>query len=185
VLRIHQLGFAWTDTKESGIEILHSIDDSARRHIGRIQMIGSSDRWVELIAAKHGDRIPSRTQVVPELLDVACAGKASGHGDDGDRIVRWCRFGSQSSGHCRTMRERQPLRLDGIASILGQRSSKGRRSRIRKDQRCWDRGWNRACPSLRHPRQQAHRQHRVAAHLEEVVVPTDALYAQRRCEGLA
>ena len=66
------------------VEQLHVLEDPSRPDVARIATARHVDgiRRLELVLGEVGDRLPPRHEVLPELLDVARARKATGQGDD-------------------------------------------------------------------------------------------------------
>jgi hypothetical protein len=63
------------------------VNDSARPHVVGMFALGAWNRWIEFIHAEAGNRLASLAQVCPERIDIARAGEASGHGNDGNGFV--------------------------------------------------------------------------------------------------
>ena len=179
VLRIHQLGFARTDAEEGGIELLHSLDDSARGHVGRMHAIGQRNGRIKLVLRKGGDRIAPGTQVVPERFHIGRAWEAPGHRNDGHRLVGRSRL---RGGLGRIATRTGEAALANVRlSALHQRSGKRGRRRVGVDQR--GRQW--LFRMLLQSTKQLHGQHRIATQVEKVVVPPGALDAEKGRERLA
>ena len=87
LLWIGQLRLARADAEKRRIEILDTVNDSARPHVVGMFALGAWNRWIEFIHAEAGNRFATLAQVCPERIDIARAGEASGHGNDGNGFV--------------------------------------------------------------------------------------------------
>ena len=90
LLRIDDLGLARAHPEELRIEQFHSVEDPSRTHVAGIAAllhVGWA-RWLQLVLGEVGDRLLSRHEVLPELLDVARARKATSQGNDRNPLLR-------------------------------------------------------------------------------------------------
>ena len=85
VLWVHQRRFGIAQAPEARIEILDAIDNGADLDVARVfEQRSRHAACGELIIGKTANAADTLHQVGPELIEVFCAGKAPGHGDDGN-----------------------------------------------------------------------------------------------------
>ncbi len=173
LLRVHELGLLRVDAEEGGVEVLDAVEHAAGAHVGRVGAQRGADAGVERGVVEEADGVAPGQQVVPELLDVGGAGKAPGHGDQRDGLLRV--GGARRGGGRRSGR--------GHAAVLAARQlgRDGARGRVAEQQ------VGRQPPRAVFLQLGQHGQHaqRVAAQVEEVVVAPDPVELQRRGEGRA
>ena len=85
VLRIHDRRFARREAEELGVELLHVGQHGADLDVVRVGELGGiHTHGSQLGFSEWAQRLNAVAQVVPVLVDRACAGKAAGHADDGN-----------------------------------------------------------------------------------------------------
>ena len=168
LLRVHQLGFAWRDAEEGGVEKLHVVEHAAGLDVARIAGHGGRQTGVELGILEEGDAVAAGTQLVPELFDVGRAGEAARHRDHGDGFVPGLAVGLDAPG--------QAARVERhVGAIGGQRTGQRGRRGVAEE------GVGRqACPTVaRQIGEHAQHQQRVAAEVEKVVGTADPVKPER------
>ena len=175
VLRIHQLRFERRDAEEAGVEQLDVVEDAAGGDVGRIGDDGGGDAGIELGGGEVADRLGAVAEVLPERLDIGGAGEAAGHADDGDGLVGVA--GAAQAARPRGARGRG----GGVGSVAGHGAGQRRGGGRGEERRRPDLGQ----AGLAQAGEQAHRQERVAAQLEEAVERADAIEAEQIGEDVA
>jgi len=76
MLGIHDPGLHRGEPEKRRVESAGPIQDRRSLHVARVAEIGRGHAGLEdLLIRQRRDRLDARGQVVPELADVACAGK--------------------------------------------------------------------------------------------------------------
>ncbi len=161
MLRIHQLGFERRDAEERGVEQLDVVEHAARRRRRPDRRAGSAGmRRVELVRLRRrgSTRGPSH-RLAQNASTSRGAGEPAGHADDRDRLV------GRASGGTSAAR---------LAAGRVDRLCQRRRGRRREERRRGDVGQ----AAVAQLGQQAQRQQRIAAELEEAVERADLVEAE-------
>ena len=179
LLRVHQLGFAWADAEEAGVEQVDVVDHAARSHVLSVAAQSGWNGGVELVGGEEADGFAALVEQLPEGFDGARAGEPAGHADDGDgidggpalRAEDGCRFRlGRCCGHCSRCG-----RLAGLGQRLGQTPRRG----VGEQHRHVELPVAGSAQRTEH----AHDEQRAAAQLEEVVERADTVDVQRGGEG--
>jgi len=87
-LRVHHQRLLGRIAEELRVEVIIVVQYSFGRHeLPVVQQPGFGSPLDQFFAGKKADGFPAVDNIIPEGLDVFCAGKAARHADDGDSLV--------------------------------------------------------------------------------------------------
>ena len=86
LLWVHDLGLAWRNAEECGVEVGGLVEQPATRNVAAAaaQCFGVESAGAKLLIVQRADGFLGSEQVAPEFRNVICTGKTSGDSDDGD-----------------------------------------------------------------------------------------------------
>ncbi len=87
LLRVHDLGFQRIDAKESGIEKVGALDQTAGADVIRIAAQMFVNAWAEFLGRKERNGFDGVAKVAPEFIEIGRAGETAGHADDRNGIA--------------------------------------------------------------------------------------------------
>src|SRR6185295_20340547 len=75
------------DVEKTGVPEIDVVERAPRLDVvGAGEKLRAEPRREQLFIREETDGLPAGAEIFPELLDIPCAGKPSGHADDCDRL---------------------------------------------------------------------------------------------------